>query len=75
MKLVAVSFSDDDGQAVTYVFKDKQKCIDKHNGVMLWGVPVITSQTVGTYYMDDEELRQFRNLDIVGRSASWFQDE
>ena len=75
MKLLACSFATSDDQVVTYVFNEKQKCIDKHNGVVLWGVPVVTSETVGSYYMTFEELDEFKALEIVQAAIEWFQDE
>lgn len=75
MKLLACSFATGDDQAITYVFNEKQKCIDKHNGVVLWGIPVITSETVGSYYMTPEELDEFKALEIVQAAIEWFQDE
>ena len=75
MKLLACSFATSDDQVITYVFNEKQKCIDKHNGVVLWGVPVVTSETVGSYYMTPEELDEFKALEIVQAAIEWFQDE
>lgn len=74
MKLLAVSFATKNKDAVTYIFNEKQKCIDKHNGVVLWGIPVVTSQTVGSYYMEPEELEKFKNLDLVRDAMEWFND-
>jgi hypothetical protein len=75
MRLLACSFATSENEVVTYVFNEKQKCIDKHNGVVLWGIPVVTSQTVGSYYMSPEELEEFKNLEIVKTAIEWFQDE
>lgn len=75
MKLLAVSFANKNDEVVTYIFNEKQKCIDKHNGVVLWGIPVVTSHTVGSYYMDEHELDEFKNLDIVKTAMTWFDDE
>jgi hypothetical protein len=75
MKLIACSFANSKDEVVTYVFNEKQKCIDKHTGVVLWGVPVVTSETVGSYYMSPEELSEFKALDIVQAAVKWFQDE
>lgn len=74
MKLLAVSFATENENVVTYVFNEKQKCIDKHNGVVLWGIPVVTSETVGSYYMELEELEKFKNLDLVRDAMEWFND-
>lgn len=75
MRLIACSFATKDDEVITYVFNEKQKCIDKHNGVVLWGIPVVTSETVGSYYMSPEELNEFKNLDIVQTAMTWFDDE
>jgi hypothetical protein len=75
MKLIACSFATKDDGVVTYIFNEKQKCIDKHNGVVLWGIPVVTSKTVGSYYMSPEELEEFKNLEIVQAAMTWFDDE
>lgn len=74
MKLLAVSFATESKDLVTYVFNEKQKCIDKHNGVVLWGIPVVTSETVGSYYMEPEELEKFKNMDLVRDAIEWFND-
>lgn len=74
MKLLAVSFATKNKDVVTYIFNEKQKCIDKHNGVVLWGIPVVTSETVGSYYMEPEELEKFKNLDLVRDAMEWFND-
>ena len=75
MKLIDCSFATKNDEVVTYIFNEKQKCIDKHNGVVLWGVPVVTSQTVGSYYMSPEELEEFKSMDIVQAAMTWFDDE
>ena len=75
MRLIACSFANKDDQVVTYVFNEKQKCIDKHNGVVLWGIPVVTSETVGSYYMTPEELDEFKELEIVKAAVEWFAEE
>lgn len=74
MRLLAVSFATKSKDVVTYIFNEKQKCIDKHNGVVLWGIPVVTSETVGSYYMEPEELEKFKNLDLVRDAMEWFND-
>lgn len=74
MRLLAVSFATETKDVVTYIFNEKQKCIDKHNGVVLWGIPVVTSETVGSYYMEPEELERFKNLDLVRDAMEWFND-
>ena len=75
MKLMACSFTTESGEVVTYVFNEKRKCIDKHYGVVLWGIPVVTSETVGSYYMDPQDLSEFKELEIVKTAMEWFNDE